>query len=81
MSSKNGLVPGPVNTVNDPVFEVLAETMSEVLFQAVYEMLALFSSKFSKVIFATVAFVIPAGAITPPVVILFDKPLVILPII
>jgi hypothetical protein len=54
MSSKNGLVPGPVNTVNVPVFEALAETMSEVLFQAVYETLALFSSKFSKVIFATV---------------------------
>jgi hypothetical protein len=54
MSSKNGLVPGPVNTVNDPVFELLEETMSEVLFQAVYETLAVFSSKFSKVIFATV---------------------------
>jgi hypothetical protein len=29
----------------------------------------------------TEAFVIPAGSITPPVVMLFDKPLVILPII
>jgi hypothetical protein len=29
----------------------------------------------------TEEFVIPAGSITPPVVMLFDKPLVILPII
>ena len=54
MSSKNALVPGPVKTVKEPAFEVLDETMSEDRFQAVYETLALFSSKFSKVIFATV---------------------------
>jgi hypothetical protein len=54
MSSKNALVPGPVKTVKDPVFEVLDETMSKVFFQAVYETLALFSSRFSKVILATV---------------------------
>jgi hypothetical protein len=54
MSSKNALVPGPVKTVKDPVFEVLDKTMSDVFFHAVYETLALFSSRFSKVIFATV---------------------------
>jgi hypothetical protein len=54
MSSKNALVPGPVKTVKDPVFEVLDKTMSDVFFHAVYETLALFSSRFSKLIFATV---------------------------
>jgi hypothetical protein len=54
MSLKNGLVPGPVNTVSDPVFELLAVMISEVFFQAVYETFVLFSSKFSKVIFASV---------------------------
>jgi hypothetical protein len=54
-----------VKTVRDPVFEVLAAIISEVLFHAVYETFALFSIKFSKVRLTTlgigVGFTVGAG--------------------
>jgi hypothetical protein len=53
-SSKYGRVFGPVNVVNEPALEELDVITAAVFFQAVYEILELFSIRLSNVTFTAV---------------------------